>query len=247
MTEDVKTVNDGGPPGDSDLRQQVKQALLLASLSQADLARQTGVSASALSGWFKGDYKGDNDAIAVKLTAWLAGHIAPAPELRQAGRDWVDTPTGRAIAHALGFAQRRPSIVLVYGGAGVGKTTAIRRYQQSNARAWTLTASPAISSMAAMLRALCAALELDATGWKNQTLTADIVRRLKGSNGTLVVDEAQHLTLPALEQLRYIYDEALGAQEEGIAPGTAWEDVPEDWVCPDCGVGKLDFEMIAIG
>ncbi|WP_440132170.1 rubredoxin, partial [Escherichia coli] len=45
----------------------------------------------------------------------------------------------------------------------------------------------------------------------------------------------------------YIYDEALGAPEEGIAPGTAWEDVPEDWVCPDCGVGKLDFEMIAIG
>ncbi|HCH78631.1 MAG TPA: rubredoxin, partial [Pseudomonas sp.] len=27
----------------------------------------------------------------------------------------------------------------------------------------------------------------------------------------------------------------------------AWEDVPEDWVCPDCGVGKMDFEMIAIG
>jgi rubredoxin len=45
----------------------------------------------------------------------------------------------------------------------------------------------------------------------------------------------------------YIYDEALGAPEEGIAPGTAWEDVPEDWVCPDCGVGKLDFEMIVIG
>ena len=45
----------------------------------------------------------------------------------------------------------------------------------------------------------------------------------------------------------YIYDEALGAPEEGIAPGTAWEDVPKDWVCPDCGVGKLDFEMIAIG
>ncbi|EWC43196.1 rubredoxin [Pseudomonas stutzeri] len=45
----------------------------------------------------------------------------------------------------------------------------------------------------------------------------------------------------------YIYDEALGVPEEGIAPGTLWEDVPEDWVCPDCGVGKLDFEMIAIG
>ena len=43
-----------------------------------------------------------------------------------------------------------------------------------------------------------------------------------------------------------IYDEAEGFEEEGIAPGTAWEDVPEDWVCPECGVGKADFEMIEI-
>ncbi|MCR7945828.1 rubredoxin, partial [Pseudomonas aeruginosa] len=34
---------------------------------------------------------------------------------------------------------------------------------------------------------------------------------------------------------------------EGIEAGTRWEDVPEDWLCPDCGVGKLDFEMIEIG
>ncbi len=41
----------------------------------------------------------------------------------------------------------------------------------------------------------------------------------------------------------FIYDEEKGLPEEGIAPGTRWEDVPEDWKCPDCGVGKQDFEM----
>ncbi len=41
----------------------------------------------------------------------------------------------------------------------------------------------------------------------------------------------------------FIYDEEKGLPEEGIAPGTRWEDVPEDWKCPDCGVGKRDFEM----
>lgn len=40
-----------------------------------------------------------------------------------------------------------------------------------------------------------------------------------------------------------IYDEAKGWPEEGIPAGTAWCDVPEDWVCPDCGVGKADFDM----
>ncbi|MGF6768055.1 rubredoxin-NAD+ reductase [Paraburkholderia sp. GAS199] len=43
-----------------------------------------------------------------------------------------------------------------------------------------------------------------------------------------------------------IYDEAEGWPKDGIVAGTRWEDVPEDWKCPDCGVGKADFEMIEI-
>ena len=39
------------------------------------------------------------------------------------------------------------------------------------------------------------------------------------------------------------YDEAIGIPEAGIAPGTKWEDLPEDWVCPVCGAEKSDFEM----
>jgi len=42
----------------------------------------------------------------------------------------------------------------------------------------------------------------------------------------------------------FIYDEELGLPGEGIAAGTLWDDVPEDWQCPDCGVGKADFDMI---
>ena len=39
----------------------------------------------------------------------------------------------------------------------------------------------------------------------------------------------------------YVYDEALGDPDNGIAPGTKWEDIPEDFVCPLCGVGKDQF------
>ena len=45
----------------------------------------------------------------------------------------------------------------------------------------------------------------------------------------------------------FLYDEALGLPEEGIAPGTRWEDVPDDFVCPDCGTSKDMFEMVMIG
>lgn len=44
----------------------------------------------------------------------------------------------------------------------------------------------------------------------------------------------------------WVYDEAKGWPTDGIAPGTKWEDVPEDWLCPDCLVTKADFEMIEI-
>lgn len=40
----------------------------------------------------------------------------------------------------------------------------------------------------------------------------------------------------------YVYDEEAGEPDSGVAPGTAWEDVPDDFVCPLCGVGKDHFE-----
>ena len=45
----------------------------------------------------------------------------------------------------------------------------------------------------------------------------------------------------------FSYDEALGLPEHGLAAGTRWKDIPEDWVCPDCGTPKASFEMVEIG
>lgn len=42
----------------------------------------------------------------------------------------------------------------------------------------------------------------------------------------------------------YIYDPAIGDLEADIAPGTAFEDLPEDWACPICFVGKEEFELV---
>ncbi|MEN8260442.1 MAG: rubredoxin [Pseudomonadota bacterium] len=41
----------------------------------------------------------------------------------------------------------------------------------------------------------------------------------------------------------HIYDEAEGDPDTGVAPGTRWEDIPEDWVCPDCGASKDEFKL----
>ena len=44
----------------------------------------------------------------------------------------------------------------------------------------------------------------------------------------------------------YVYDPEQGDPDEGIAPGTKWDDIPISWMCPDCGSGKEDFEMIEV-
>jgi len=44
----------------------------------------------------------------------------------------------------------------------------------------------------------------------------------------------------------WIYNEAEGAPDDDLAPGTRWEDVPDTWTCPECGATKDDFEMIEI-
>lgn len=42
----------------------------------------------------------------------------------------------------------------------------------------------------------------------------------------------------------HVYIEADGDPDTGIAPGTRWEDVPEDWFCPECGAGKADYTLL---
>ncbi|MBU3195170.1 rubredoxin [Clostridium algidicarnis] len=41
----------------------------------------------------------------------------------------------------------------------------------------------------------------------------------------------------------YVYDPEIGDEDNGVAPGTSFENVPEEWVCPLCGVGKDQFEV----
>ncbi len=44
----------------------------------------------------------------------------------------------------------------------------------------------------------------------------------------------------------YVYEQEKGDPQAGIAPGTAWESVPDEWLCPDCGSAKSDFDMVEI-
>ncbi len=44
----------------------------------------------------------------------------------------------------------------------------------------------------------------------------------------------------------WVYEEEHGLPNEGIPAGTRWEDIPDDWRCPECGAGKADFDMLEV-
>jgi len=48
------------------------------------------------------------------------------------------------------------------------------------------------------------------------------------------------------ENCGFVYSEADGLPEDGIAPGTRWADIPDDFACPTCGFEKAQFKMVAI-
>jgi rubredoxin len=70
---------------------------------------------------------------------------------------------------------------------------------------------------------------------------------LAGENRTIDGgNEMSDYKLFVCVQCGFEYDEAKGWPEDGIAPGTRWDDIPEDWSCPDCGAAKSDFEMVEV-
>lgn len=128
--------------------------------------------------------------------------------------EWVDTPTGTQIRQALTYAQSAPTIAMVYGGAGLGKTHTARRYctenigrfESSRATVHLVTAHPGMSTVASALYAIGEAVGCTAGhAYRNDALTRQILQALRAGD-LLIVDEAQHLDIKALDQIRHFHD-----------------------------------------
>lgn len=124
-----------------------------------------------------------------------------------AAPDWIDTPTAARIVGALSYAQAIPDIALIYGGAGVGKTSTARRYASTGTNVWLATMTPATSGVVPALEEICSALGIPTTNGA-APLHRSIVRKVAATGGLIIVDEAQHLAPAALDQLRGVHDAA---------------------------------------
>ena len=118
---------------------------------------------------------------------------------------WVETATSKRIMAVLSYSHQAQDIGVIYGGAGVGKTTAARHYTAGTGETWLCTMSPDVSKAAGALEQACRAMGTQGALAAARSKQA-ILDKLADRNALLIVDEAQHLTVEALECFRAIYD-----------------------------------------
>lgn len=195
------------------LRAHIRPLTEGADFSQKQLAREAGVNDSALNQWLQGKYKGNNDAIFEKLKTWAEYRKrsqSSAAILPQAP-SFVATPTSGRILPVLSYGQMAADFCCVYGGAGVGKTTAAKHYKANNPNVWLATMTTDCSTVPAVLDEVACAFGIsNDKGGASNKLRREIVSRMKDSGGLLIVDEAQNLSTSGIETIRGLYDGADG-------------------------------------
>lgn len=178
-------------------------------LTQAKVAKEAGIASSSLSQILTGGYAGSKTEMAAKLGQWLARHSRhrQASAIMPTLRHFIETPTAQQVCAALDYAHIFQDIAVVYSGAGTGKTSSARQYQRRNANdVFIVTVTPDCASAPVFLQEIGIALGLRDAPLHPAQLRREIVRRLTDTHGLLIIDEAQHLTVQALEAARSIHD-----------------------------------------
>ncbi|SLN47984.1 hypothetical protein PSA7680_02473 [Pseudoruegeria aquimaris] len=194
------------------LRDRMRAQMNTDGLSQAAAAREIGISPSALNQWLQGKYAGNNDEVEARIENWLtarqrreaASSAMPEPP------EFFRSPSAEKVVNALSYAQMAGDIVCIYGNPGVGKTKSFRHYRDTNPSVWIATMSPDSAGLVPALEEVAEAIGLRDAGGGARRIARAIRRKIEGTRGLLIIDEAQHLSTAALEELRIAIHDATG-------------------------------------
>ena len=177
-------------------------------LSKAKAAVDIGIGASTLPAFLSGNYNGSNNQVAMQVQRWLTARMAQAATAAKqaAGPGYVNTKTAATFCALLEHAQYAPDLGVIVGEPGLGKTVTARAYSRTAHNVWMITCQPATGSPSMVVSELADTLNLAAPGSSAPRLCKLIVRKLSGLSALLIIDEAQHLTSTALDQLRTFHD-----------------------------------------
>jgi DNA transposition AAA+ family ATPase len=193
-------------PPEQDLREQVRGVMQFTGLTQRQISRESGVNQSQINQWLQSKYAGDNAELEEKIKRWLVAQPRRDAAKGLRGPEWFSTPSAEQIIDALGVGQVVGDIVCIYGGPGVGKSVTLRHYQQNSPAVWIATMCPSMSGVIPALEEIAEAVGIREVPQGARRISRAIRKKIEGTQGLLIIDEAQHLSCAALEELRAIHD-----------------------------------------
>lgn len=174
--------------------------------SQRQIAKETGLSTSVISQFLEGTYTGNNDKVAQTIEQYLTVSKGRLNSV-QISTFYEGLLNTQEVLFACAYAHMRNDITLVSGDAGAGKTTALEHYTENNTGVIMVTADSCTASATAILTLIAGSLGKRISG-NRSALMRGLVAQLKGTNRLIIVDEADHLTLQALQAIRNLNDQA---------------------------------------
>lgn len=174
--------------------------------TQKQIADECGLSAPLISQFINGIYTGDNQKAANTLKKYLT--IAKDRlNCCNATVFYPELENTKRVTFAAHYAHTNCEMVLIRGDSGAGKTTALKLYVEQNAGVIFVTANASTKSAASILSKIAAAAGRHPNGNK-KLLMETLVSYLKDTKRLIIIDEADHLTLNALQAVRNLNDEA---------------------------------------
>lgn len=204
----VEQMTKKGPDRGDDARAGLRALMDERGWSVAEVSRRAGLSATAISGWLREQYRGDNDRVRRRVQR-LIETARDTAGLAAMGLDrHADLAVSEHIASVAAHAHANADLAVVFGAAGGGKTSALKRYCADHAGAWMVTMSPAVTTPAAVLGRIAEELDGSTSEGTAARLERAVVSRLSVGLTLLVVDEAHHLTQALLDVVRCVHDAA---------------------------------------
>lgn len=190
----------------SETRRELTAFMTASGKTQRQISKEIGFSTAVISQFLSGTYAGDNEEVERSVKRYLS-----------VGKERLNIVKNTVFLESLyntrealvicSYAHRRNEIALLCGDAGAGKTTALRFYEKNNVGVIMVTANACTTTAVAILGLICEKLGRPAPGRRAQLMKL-LVQQLTDTNRLIIIDEADHLSLDALQAVRNLNDEA---------------------------------------
>jgi DNA transposition AAA+ family ATPase len=204
----LSTAPDTSPIDVAAVRAAVLEAIAQDKISRVKVAGESGIPEGTFGPWLNDKYAGDNVNIARQAQRWLdlrAERLEQAEVMPEAPV-WQPTPTSKKMLGILARAQTIGDLVVIGCGAGVGKSATCGQYKATRPNVHLVAMRPSTRGVNTCLVALLNAMgEPNAKGTP-QGLADRVIDKVRNANALIIIDEAQHLSVQAVEELRSIHD-----------------------------------------